>query len=226
MRYFEEVHGFLARPRKKGDYPAVVMIHEWWGLNEHIKESARVLARYGYVVLAVDLFNGQVTTDSERAMKLVGALKQPEATKNMLAALAYLRAEFGSEKIASLGWCFGGGQSLLLALSDEKLDGTIIYYGSVEIDKKMLAKITWPVLGIFGDQDVVVPVEKVREFEIALQALHVENEIYIYPGVGHAFANPSNPQHAPAETKDACEKTMAFLNRNLKNYQKVKVKIK
>jgi len=117
VRYFEEVHGYLARPRKKGSYPGVVMIHEYWGLNEGIKQIARELARHGFIVLAVDLYAGQVTTDPERAMKLVRAVRQSRALMNMRAAAAYLRVEYGCEKIASLGWCFGGGQSLLLALS-------------------------------------------------------------------------------------------------------------
>ena len=227
VRYYEEVHGFLARPRKKGIYPGVVMIHEYWGLGEDVKESARELARNGYVVLAVDLYNGQVTADPERAIKLVKSVKQSEAIRNMRAAVAYLKIEQRCEKIASIGWCFGGRQSLLLALSGEKMDGTIIYYGNLETDKELLKKIAWPVLGIFGDQDIVVPVSDVKEFELALQTLHIENEVYVYPGVGHAFANPSNPKYSPLETEDAWEKVLAFLNRNLKYpFRRVKVKIK
>ena len=227
VRYFEAAVGYLARPRKKGVYPGVIMIHEYWGLSEHVKEMARELAKNGYAVLAVDLYNGQVTADPERAMKLVSAVRKNQALENMQAAAAYLRNQLQAEKIASIGWCFGGGQSLQLALSGEKLDGTIIYYGNLETDKKLLKKIHWPVLGIFGDRDAAIPVATVREFETALQSLHIVNEIYVYPGVGHAFANPSNPKHAPVETRDAWEKTLAFLNRNLKYFfRRIRVKIK
>ena len=227
VRYFEDAHGFLVRPKKRGVYPGVIMIHEFWGLNEHIKNMARSLAAEGYAVFAVDLYHGQVTADSERAMKLVRMVSQNQASRNMRAAVAYLKKYEGAQRIASIGWCFGGGQSLQLALSGEKLNGTIIYYGNLVIDEKLLRKIKWPVLGIFGAVDKVVSSEQVKEFENVLSVLHIENEIYIYPGVGHAFTNPSNPHYAPQESKDAWEKTLAFLNRNLVHYAKrVQLKVK
>jgi carboxymethylenebutenolidase len=117
-------------------------------------------------------------------------------------------------KIASMGWCFGGGQSLQLALNseDHPLAATIVYYGSPLItDNSNLSKIKWPVLGVFGDQDRGIPVEKVNEFKSTLNELGVPNEIYIYRGVGHAFANPSGANYAPKETQDAWEKTLSFL---------------
>jgi carboxymethylenebutenolidase len=117
-----------------------------------------------------------------------------------------------------MGWCFGGGQSLQLALNsqDHPLAATIIYYGSALVtDNSNLSKIKWPVLGVFGDQDRGIPVEKVNEFKATLDEVGVPNEIYIYKGVGHAFANPSGDNYAPTETQDAWEKTVAFLKKYL-----------
>ena len=199
--------------------PAVVMIHEWWGLNDNIKDMADELASEGYVVLAADLYNGEVATTPDKAMQLVGTVREnPEqAISNLQSAVQYLASlpNVNSSRIASLGWCFGGGQSLQLALNSEQnpLAATVIYYGNLVNDTNELSKINWPVLGIFGDQDQSIPVESVNAFEQALNETGITNEIYIYPGVGHAFANPSGDNYAPAETVDAWEKTLAFLKK-------------
>ncbi len=212
--YTAGITGYYARPTDTKAYPGVVMIHEWWGLNEHIKQMARELAGQGYQVLAVDLHKGQVATTPDEARQLTGSLDQDEARANLRAAVAYLRSNNAS-RIASLGWCFGGGQSLQLALSGEELDATIVYYGSLVTDTTELSAIDWPVLGVFGDQDQSIPVERVQAFETALDVNGTPNEIYIYDGVGHAFANPSGANYAPDETKDAWTKTLEFLARTL-----------
>lgn len=217
VSYVAGTTGYLAKPAAPGAYPGVVMVHEWWGLNEHIREMARILAQDGYTVLAVDLFQGRVATTSEQAQAQVRGLNQSEASANLRGAVAYLREEHDAPAIAGLGWCFGGGQSLQLALSGEFLDATVIYYGNLVTDESRLANITWPVLGVFGDQDRGIPVSQVRAFEAALRNLSVPVEIHVYPGVGHAFANPSAQTHAPEETKDAWARTLAFLGRNLKD---------
>lgn len=214
VTYHGAVRGYYAAPNGFGDEPGVVMIHEWWGLNDGIKEQARTLAAKGFAVLAVDLYDGKVAATPEEARAYVSGVKPEEAVANMKDAVAFLR-EKGARKIASLGWCFGGGQSLQLALSGEKLDATVIYYGSLTDDEKKLSALQWPVLGVFGDQDQSIKVESVRGFEAALGRLGAEKEIYVYPGVGHAFANPSGANYAPAETKDAWEKTVTFLTKHL-----------
>jgi carboxymethylenebutenolidase len=213
VTYFNDVRGYFVRPESEGTYPGVVMIHEWWGLNENIKQMAKQLAAEGYQVLAVDL-HGEVATTSERARELTGALDQDEALENLRAATAFLR-DRGAEKVASLGWCFGGGQSMQLSLSGEPLDATVIYYGSLVTDQAELEKIQWPVLGVFGAEDQSIPVETVTAFDAALDAAGVQNDIHVYPGVGHAFANPSGQNYAPTETQDAWAKTMTFLQENL-----------
>ncbi len=211
--------GFLAKPKKEGIYSAVIMIHEWWGLNDNIKEMARSLAAEGYVVLAVDLFEGKVAEDANEAREFTTKVRNnpQKAIQNMKSAVQFLKNQnnVDKNKIASMGWCFGGQMSLQLALN-EKLAATVIYYGSLETDKEKLKVIKWPVLGIFGEKDTSIPVESARQFDKDLDELGIENEIYIYPNVGHAFANPSGANYAPEETKDAWKKTLDFLDRNLK----------
>lgn len=140
-----------------------------------------------------------------------------EAILNLKSAVSFLKEHesVNSNAIASLGWCFGGGFSLQLALNEE-LAATGIYYGRLVTDPEELSVIQWPVLGIFGSEDASIPVDQVKAFEAALNENNIENEIYIYDGVGHAFANPSGANYAPDETKDAWEKTVAFFNKHLK----------
>ena len=215
VEYFGERKGYLARPKGWGEYPGVVMIHENRGLRPEIKTAAEELAKEGFVVLAVDLF-GETAEDQTGARVLTGAFDQAVGIENMRAAVAYLR-DMGVEHIASLGWCFGGKQSVELAISGEILDATVVYYGGgLATTEEKLKPIAWPVLGIFGDKDQVIPIAQVDEFKASLKALEISHEVYVYPGVGHAFANPSNPNHAPAETADAWAKTVTFLNESLK----------
>lgn len=232
VNYYDQANGYLVYPSESNEnksgnnndtLPAVVMIHENKGLNDHIKNMANLLARNGYVVLAVDLFKGEVTTDRNRSSELTQYIRDnPDiATANLQSAVKYLASlpNVNAEKIASLGWCFGGAQSLQLALNsqDHPLSATIIYYGRLITDNATLAKIKWPVLGIFGDQDSSIPVDTVKAFESALNSNNIPNEIYIFKGVGHAFANPSGDNYAPKETKDAWDKTLSFLDKHLRS---------
>jgi carboxymethylenebutenolidase len=230
ISYFDGSSGYLVHPettnatgtsgqQQQQKLPAVVMIHEWWGLNDHIKDMADELASEGYVVLAADLYNGKVATNPNRARELSSSVREnpKQAISNMQSAVQYLASlpNVNSSRIASLGWCFGGGQSLQLALNSEQnpLAATVIYYGNLVNDTNELSKINWPVLGVFGDQDQSIPVESVSAFEQALNETGITNEIYLYPGVGHAFANPSGDSYAPEETADAWKKTLAFLKK-------------
>ena len=232
VNYFDGAKGYLVYPASvpsqqdqtvnKSKLPAVVMIHENKGLNQYVKKMADLLAKQGYVVLAVDLFKGQVVTEQNDARKLTQEVRSnPEvAINNLQSAVKYLSSlpNVDPSKIASIGWCFGGGQSLQLGFNSQShpLAATILYYGSPLItDNSNLSKIKWPVLGIFGDQDTGIPVEKVNEFKATLDKLGTPNEIYIFKGVGHAFANPSNANYAPSQTLDAWEKTLSFLKKYL-----------
>ena len=221
--YYDNTTGYLVYPelasntQQQEPMPAVIMIHEWWGLNEHIKNQADLLAKEGYVVLAVDLYRGEVATDSNRAMALASSVRNnsTSAIDNLQSAVNYVKSleMVDGSRIASLGWCFGGDWSLQLALnsSDNPLAATIIYYGRPVTDTASLSSISWPILGIFGDQDQAITVESVKQFASALNASGITNDIYLYEGVGHAFANPSLDNYAPKETADAWQKTIGFL---------------
>lgn len=216
VEYFTDVFGYLAKPVENNNYPGVIMIHEWWGLNDHIKRTARELASEGYVVLAVDLYNGEIAANPDRARELSSSLDQDTTIKNMKSAVTYVQTKGDIRKVGSLGWCFGGGQSLQLALSGERLDATIIYYGNLVTEESKLSSLKWPVQGIFGEEDTVIPIETVKEFKSILEQLGIVNEIYIYPSVGHAFANPSGTNYSANEAEDAWEKTLIFLSKHLK----------
>ena len=215
VQYYEDVSGYLVRPDDENSYPGVIMIHEWWGLNEHVKEVAKTLAMEGYVVLAVDLYNGEVAQNSSQAMTLRRAIVQDEANTNMKAGILYLNS-INVEKVASMGFCFGGEQSAQLSISDANLDATIIYYGSLPQELENISQVDAPVLGIFGELDTGITPETVRVFEAGLVESGLEHDITIYGGVGHAFINPEGSRFAENETKDAWDKTIAFLDTNLK----------
>lgn len=222
VNYYGNATGYLVYPDNATQtmMPAVIMIHEWWGLNQNIKNMAEQLANEGYVVLAVDLYQGQVATESGQASQLASAVRDNPAAaiENLQAAVAYVSTlpNVNSSRIASLGWCFGGGQSLQLALnSQQPLAATIIYYGNLVTNQTELSVIDWPVLGIFGSEDQSIPVTTVMQFESALNANNIENEIHVYEGVGHAFANPSGDSYAAVETADAWQKTLNFLKKHV-----------
>jgi carboxymethylenebutenolidase len=222
VSYHDNATGYLVYPNSTQEkLPAVIMIHEWWGLNEHIKHQADVLAREGYVVLAVDLYGGKVATDFNQAMTLSSSVRNNSgaAIENLHSAVSHVKSldMVNGSRVASLGWCFGGDWSLQLALNstESPLAATVLYYGRPVNDTSSLSEISWPVLGIFGDQDQAISVDSVKHFASALNASKVTNEIYLYEGVGHAFANPSGDSYAPKETADAWQKTLAFLGRHL-----------
>ena len=215
---YDGFRGYFVQPMEEGNFPGVVMIHEWWGLNQNIKDMAHDMAEEGYLVLAVDLFDGKVADNPADARIYSGEVRNnmDNAINHLKAAAAFLRNhEKSLGSVASMGWCFGGGLSMQLAL-EEEMDATVIYYGAVETDEAALSSIDWPVLGIFGEKDAVIPVDSVHSFDASLDNLGIENEVYVYEGLGHAFANPSNAGHDPISTEDAWMKTVNFLNKHLK----------
>lgn len=227
VAYYDNTTGYLVYPEPSNNaqqqerLPAVIMIHEWFGLNEHIKSQADLLANEGYAVLAVDLYRGEVAIDSDRARELASSVRSNSASAidNLQSAVSYLKSLeiVDDSKVASLGWCFGGDWSLQLALnsSENPLAATIVYYGRPVTDTASLSSISWPILGIFGDQDQAITVESVKQFASALNASSITNEIYLYENVGHAFANPSGDNYASKETADAWQKTIGFLRTHL-----------
>ncbi len=199
-------------------YPAILVIHEWWGLNEGVRAMADRLAGLGYIVLAVDLFGGETAATPADARKLMlGVVENPDvATENIRQAYEFLRDTAGAPRIASLGWCFGGGWSLNAALLfPNELNAAVIYYGQVTDNEANLRRLNVPILGIFGNEDKAIPVESVKSFEKALMNLEKNYDIEIYPGVGHAFANPTGTNYNAEAAGKAWEKTVAFLDSHL-----------
>ena len=198
--------------------PAVIVIHEWWGLDETVKAMSDRLAAEGYIVLAVDLFDGKVTAAPEIARQMMlRVLERPEtAEENIRQAFDFVNSVAGAPRVATLGWDFGGGWSLNAAmLFPEELDASVIYYGQVTSDTDRLSGVKAPVLGLFGGRDSVISEQSVRGFEDALNELGVRNEIHVFPAAGHAFANPAARNYDAAVAEDAWQKTLQFLNRNL-----------
>lgn len=216
----EPVSGYLARPRtSSGPFPAVVLIHEWWGLNDNIRAMARRFADAGYVALAVDLYEGETAERPERARSLMQqAMERTDRLeRNIEQAFYYLDVMPSTNRIGSVGWCFGGGWSLRTALMfPQELDASVIYYGELETDADRLAPLDVPILGLFGSEDRVVSTDTVREFGQALTELEKPHEIQIYEGAGHAFANPSGENYETGTAARAWARTTAFLNRYLK----------
>jgi carboxymethylenebutenolidase len=214
-----ELLGYLAEPEGPGPYPAVLLIHEWWGLNEGITILADALAEEGYVVFAPDGYRGNVTAAVPRALWLRLTTPTEQVETDIDSGLAYLRGldNVDSDRVASMGFCFGGGHSLQLGLrQSENLALTILYYGAVVTDPDLLRPLTdgQPVLGIFAEEDNTVFPEEILEFEAALNSLNIENEITIYPGVGHAFVTEENYDQ-PGPAGDAWQQALAFLEDNL-----------
>jgi carboxymethylenebutenolidase len=230
LQYFQDAQGYLVYPlsnTSEDKLPAVIMIHEWWGLNQNIKDMANLLAKNGFVVLAADLYHGKATDNPQVATDLVQTARNTQnlSISNLQAAVKYLSSapNVDSAKIVSLGWCFGGGQSLQLALNSQEhpLAATILYYGTPLVtDKDSISKIKWPLLGIFGDKDQAIAIAEVNQFSATLNQTGITSEIHVYSGVGHAFANPSGENYAPKETEDAWKRTLSFLNKYVVEHDK------
>ncbi len=215
----ELVYGYFAAPADMFEpLPAVIMIHEWWGLNDNIRAMADRLAGEGYIVFAVDLFKGKVaSTPGEARVLMMEAIEDPDSGKaNIRAAFDFVSNTAGAPRIGSIGWCFGGGWSLGAAqLFPEELDASVIYYGQVTDDEDALRPIGAPILGLFGAEDTGIKVASVEAFRDSLERLRKNYEVHIYPGVGHAFANPTGINYDAATAEDAWRRTLEFLDLHL-----------
>ena len=213
------VTGYLARPEASaGPRAGIVVIHEWWGLNDNVRAMAERLAAEGYAALAVDLYQGESGDTPERARELASAAmgRVPTLQDNLRQAIAHLEGQVGASRIGTIGWCFGGGWSLAAALQNpEQVDATVIYYGRLVTDPEQLQVLRAPILGLFGAEDRGIPVETVREFESALLALNKQATVYIYEGANHAFANPSGTAYQQEAAEDAWQHTLHFFREHL-----------
>jgi carboxymethylenebutenolidase len=215
----QKVSGYLALPDSGGRHPGVIVIHEWWGLNNWVKGEADRLASHGYVALAVDLYRGKSTTDPEVAHELMRGLPEDRARRDLEAAFAYLvsRPDVEPDKIGVVGWCMGGGYSILLAEHEPKLAACVVNYGALPTEPEDIARIEAPVLGNFGADDRGITPQAVHAFEIVMEAAGKSVDVKIFEGAGHAFENPNNKAgYRPEAAKNAWGRTLAFLEDNLK----------
>ena len=217
----QPLRGYLARPQDaaSGSLPGVVVIHEWWGLNDNIRMMTRRLAGEGYVALAVDMYGGQTAATPEEARNLMQTVmgNRGAGLANLHAAADYLQEERNAEGIGVIGWCFGGGWSLQSGLGmPEMIDAAVMYYGQPVTDRERLAQLDAPLLGLFGAEDQGIPLAEVRQMEQTLADLGKDATIRVYEGANHAFANPSGERYDAAAAEDAWERTVAFFAEHLK----------
>jgi carboxymethylenebutenolidase len=197
--------------------PAVVVIHEWWGLTDHIRHWTDRLAADGYAALAVDLYGGQTADDPDDANKLMKAVDEARAQEILSAAHRFLREDprVAAKHRGVIGWCFGGGWSLRHAIATPDLDAAVIYYGRLVVDEAQLAKIGADLLGVFGNRDQGIPPQSVDEFVAAMKRAGKTVEVHRYDAE-HGFANPSGARYDEASAGDAWEHVRAFLRKHLK----------
>jgi carboxymethylenebutenolidase len=215
----ETVQAILYTPQGKGPFPGIIVIHEWWGLNDWIKEQAAKLADQGYEALAIDLYRGRVATTSDEAHEIMRGVPEDRAKRDLHAAFEYLssQADVKKDRIAAIGWCMGGGYSLDVALAEPTLAADVVNYGHLATDPDAIAKIHAPILGVFGGQDRGITPDDVHKFEAAMKKEGRKIDVKIYDDAGHAFENPNNKDgYRPADAADAWNRTVAFLAENLK----------
>jgi carboxymethylenebutenolidase len=219
----ETVRALLYQPtgrfaQASGRHPGLIVIHEWWGLNDWVKQQAQQFAAQGYVTLAVDLYRGKVATDSEMAHELMRGLPQDRGVHSLTAAAAWLAQQSGVDphRIGAIGWCMGGGYAAQLAVADPSLNAVVINYGALPTDRAALEQIHAAVLGNFGGLDQGITPDDVHAFAAAMQSLGKPVDVKIYPDAGHAFQNPSNAGgYRPADTEDAQARYRQFLTARL-----------
>jgi len=215
----ETVSGYLALPGSSGKHPAIIVIHEWWGLNDWVKQQAQRYAGQGYVALAVDLYRGKTGATPDEAHILMRGLPDDRGLRDLEAAFAYLasRPDVNAKRIGSIGWCMGGGWSIKLAEDQPKLAAFVVNYGSLPTDLAIIGRIQAPMLGNFGADDKGIPPESVHAFESAMKSAGKNADIRIYEGAGHAFQNPHNKEgYRPGPAADSEKRIDAFFVKNLR----------
>lgn len=229
VNYGPEAPGYMAYPAQPdsvleargggNQLPGLIVVHEWWGLNDNIRAAARRLAGEGYRVLAVDLYGGQVAETPDEARSIMQAAMGDEdaLVSNMQSAHQYLSGEQQAPRVGVMGWCFGGGMALQAGLAmPSDLDALVIYYGRIQgTSRAQLQPLEMPILGVFGEEDGGIPADSVRAFEQTLADLGKDARVEIYPDAGHAFANPTGQNYVPGAAADAWDQTTAFLEENL-----------
>ena len=215
----ETVQAALYTPSGKGPFPALIVIHEYWGLNDWVKEQASKLGDQGYEALAIDLYRGKVATTPDMAHELMRGVPEDRAKRDLHAAFEFLQSQPNIKKnrIGAIGWCMGGGYALDVALDEPTLAADVINYGHLATDPEAIKKINAPILGLFGGQDRGITPDDVHKFEAVMKQQGKKIEIKIYDDAGHAFENPNNKDgYRAADAADAWQRTINFLGEYLK----------
>lgn len=213
------VPGYLARPEADGVYPGVVVIQEWWGLNDHIKDVTRRVAAEGFVAVAPDLYRGQVANEPDDARKLAMELDRPHAIKDIQGAVDYLvQQPFVEPKLAGvMGFCMGGGLSLTMSYQGEKVGVSVVFYGGgAPLTDEQAAQVKAPLLGMYGEEDHGIPLETVHANEARLKAHDKPCTFVIYPGAPHAFFNDERPSFRAEAAADAWQRTINWFTQHLR----------
>ncbi|MEE4296270.1 MAG: dienelactone hydrolase family protein [Wenzhouxiangella sp.] len=225
VAYFDEdpdTRGYLAVPEGEGPFPAVILIHEWNGVVDRIRHTADAFAKHGYIAFAADLYRGRTGSNREENIALMREARSDEETiiRNLDAAVRWVRENTpATGKVATVGWCFGGGLALSYALGGERHEGTAIFYGSLIDDPEQMSHIHHEVYGTFAENDRGIPVEEVENFVEALRKAGIENDVHIYDDVDHGFwlyteRDPANNRPAAAH---AWERLKMYLDRVIGN---------
>ena len=212
----EMLLGYLARPEGEGAFPAVIVIQEWWGLNDHIRDVTNRFAQEGFVALAPDLYHGVSTTEPDEARKLVMALDMEAAVREIQSGFDYALAQdfVAGDSVGIVGFCMGGGLALAVSLADDRLGATVAFYGT-PLSPDEAAGVKAPVLGHYGDKDGGIPVDSVMAMGDALTAAGVENEIYVYENAEHAFFNDTRQSYNAEASADAWQRTLDWFRNRL-----------
>ncbi|MDI1481598.1 dienelactone hydrolase family protein [Polyangium sp. y55x31] len=208
---------YLSLPKgKTAPLPGLVVIHEWWGLNEHIQHWTDRLAEDGYAAIAVDLYGGKTAQNPDDAMAMMKAVDNKKAMATLVAAHDFLEKDprIQAKRTGVIGWCFGGAWSLQFAMHEPDLDASVIYYGHLVTDPAELKPIKAEILGIFGNKDQAIPPETVNAFDAALTKAGITHTIHRYDAP-HGFANPSGKGYDEKSAADAWDKVRVFLRRKL-----------
>ncbi len=215
----ETVRGILYTPEGKGPFPGIVVIHEFYGLNDWVKEQATKLADQGYAALALDLYRGKVATTADEAHEIMRGVPEDRAKRDLEAAYQFLASQpnVKKDRIGAIGWCMGGGYALDLALEEPKLAADVINYGPLATDPAAISKINAPILGLFGALDRGITPEDVKQFGATMDKLGKKIDVTIYPDAGHHFENANDKvAYRAADAADAWNKTVNFLASTLK----------
>ena len=213
--------GYLAVPKGPGPFPALIIIHEWNGLVDRVRQVADAFAEHGYVTLAADLYRGRTGSGPEENRRLATETRgnMPAVIANLNAAQAFLRVRPDvSGKIGVMGWCFGGGVALSYALGGEHHDATAMFYGSLVTDPAELKKLNHPIYGTFAGLDQGIPPDQVRRFAAVLDSIGIRNDIHVYDPVPHGFWLYVDQDRAVREgpARDAWSRLMRYLAQTLR----------